>query len=205
MPWRRSRLALIALPGLAATLLTSACGALVPGANSTVGQPQNTVVPTPAKARTSYGMLSLASSEIGMIVTDANGNTLYRFDKDRTQPPTTTCVDACATQWPPVPAEDSVMVSGVDPTLVTSLTRPDGTEQMVLAGWPLYRFARDKKAGDVLGQGSGGTWWAATPEGKKAGAAASAPATTSQPAASSAGAGGTSQPAVSPATGSDGN
>ncbi|WP_199440032.1 hypothetical protein [Umezawaea beigongshangensis] len=182
----------------------------MPGANSTAGQPQNTVAPTPAKARTSYGMLSLASSEIGLIVTDANGNTLYRFDKDKTQPPTSTCVNACATQWPPVPAEDPVMVSGVDPTLVTSLTRADGSEQMVLAGWPLYRFARDKKAGDVLGQGSGGTWWAATPEGEKAGAGASAPASAAQPAtgapaSTSPAESGTPRSAASPDTGSDGN
>jgi predicted lipoprotein with Yx(FWY)xxD motif len=63
---------------------------------------------------------------------------------------------------------EHTMTSGVDPTLVGSVARADGKKQVTLAGWPLYRHTGDKKAGDLTGQGKGGTWFAVTPEGKKA-------------------------------------
>ena len=46
--------------------------------------------------------------------------------------------------------------------------RPDGTSQLTLGGWPVYRFAGDTEPGATGGQGSSGTWFAVTPEGKKA-------------------------------------
>ena len=35
-------------------------------------------------------------------------------------------------------------------------------------GQPLYRFAKDTAAGQVNGQGVGGSWYAANPQGRKA-------------------------------------
>ncbi|MFD0447742.1 hypothetical protein ACFQ10_43930 [Streptomyces indonesiensis] len=48
-----------------------------------------------------------------------------------------------------------------------SVTRADGTKQLTLAGWPVYRFAGDNKPGDTKGQGVGGTWNALAPDGKR--------------------------------------
>jgi predicted lipoprotein with Yx(FWY)xxD motif len=104
------------------------------------------------------------------VVTDSNGMTLYRFDQDTANPPATHCAGQCAVKWPPalVTGDGTVTVQGVDRSLVGTVTRPDGSRQLTLHGWPLYRFANDAAPGDAKGQGVGGTWFAATPQGAKA-------------------------------------
>lgn len=124
-------------------------------------------------------LVAVKSATLGPVVTDSAGRTLYRFDKDTAKPSASTCVDACAAKWPPLTAQDAVQVTGVDSALVGSVARPDGTKQVTLNGWPLYRFAGDTAAGQTNGQGVGGTWFASTPEGKKApGTTGQAPAPT---------------------------
>ncbi|GAA3491038.1 SCO0930 family lipoprotein [Streptomyces cremeus] len=105
---------------------------------------------------------------LGEVVTDSAGMTLYRFDKDTAKPPASRCDGDCAKTWPPVPADAATAVPGTDPSAVGSVTRADGSRQLTLGGRPLYRFARDTEAGDVKGQGVGGTWFAAAPDGGKA-------------------------------------
>src|SRR3712207_6871233 len=39
----------------------------------------------------------------------------------------------------------SVQLQGVDPSLVGSVIRKDGTEQLTLGGWPVYTFARSEE------------------------------------------------------------
>ncbi len=72
--------------------------------------------------------------------------------------------------WPPVTVNDlsEVKLANVSKGLVGVLERADGTKQLTLGGWALYRYKDDKKAGDAKGQGMNGTWFASTPEGKKA-------------------------------------
>ncbi|MGA4838344.1 SCO0930 family lipoprotein [Streptomyces sp. G45] len=124
----------------------------------------------------SAGQLAVRESEkLGEVVTDSAGFTLYRFDKDTAQPPKSNCADACAAAWPVVPAEGAKAAPGVDASLLGEVTRPDGTKQLTIDGWPMYRFAKDTKAGDAKGQGVGGTWFAAAPDGKKARPAGAAP------------------------------
>ncbi|WP_051969707.1 hypothetical protein [Kitasatospora azatica] len=117
-------------------------------------------------------------------MTDSAGRTLYRFDKDTNKPSATNCTDACAAKWPPATVQDKVDLEGVSSALVGSVTRPDGTKQLTLNGWPLYRFAGDSAAGQLNGQGVGGTWFASTPEGKKAQGAGQAPAPSASASAS---------------------
>jgi predicted lipoprotein with Yx(FWY)xxD motif len=61
-----------------------------------------------------------------------------------------------------------VAATGVDKALLGEVTRSDGTKQLTIGGWPMYRYAKDTKAGDTNGQGVGGTWYASAPDGKKA-------------------------------------
>ena len=52
---------------------------------------------------------------------------------------------------------------------VGTINRSDGTIQLTLGGWPVYRFSGDPQPGATSGQGNGGGEWAAvTPEGQKA-------------------------------------
>ena len=109
--------------------------------------------------------------KLGPIVTDREGMTLYRFDKDTAKPSKSNCDGACAAKWPPVLVPDGAtfQLSGVDQAKVGTVVRTDGTKQVTVGGWPLYRFAGDKKSCDTFGQGVGGTWFAATATGGRAG------------------------------------
>ncbi|MFE2286621.1 SCO0930 family lipoprotein [Streptomyces sp. NPDC059443] len=122
------------------------------------------------------GQLAIAANEqLGSVLADSAGFTLYRFDKDTAKPSKSNCDGDCAKTWPVVAAGDATAAAGMDPALLGEVVRSDGSKQLTVAGWPVYRFAKDTKAGDTKGQGVGGTWFAAAPDGKKA-AKAAAPA-----------------------------
>ncbi|MEU8777281.1 SCO0930 family lipoprotein [Streptomyces sp. NPDC048606] len=111
---------------------------------------------------------------LGATVTDGQGFTLYRFDKDTPKPPASACEGDCAKVWPVVSADEVTAGAGIDAGLLGSVTRADGSKQLTLGGWPVYRYAKDTKAGDTLGEGVGGTWHALGPTGKPAAPAGSA-------------------------------
>ncbi|MCX4777094.1 SCO0930 family lipoprotein [Streptomyces sp. NBC_01264] len=122
------------------------------------------------------GQLAIAQDEkLGSVLTDSAGFTLYRFDKDTAKPSKSNCDGDCARTWPVVAAGDDTAAAGMDPALLGEVVRTDGSKQLTVAGWPVYRFSKDTKAGDTNGQGVGGTWFAAAPDGKKAAKAAPAP------------------------------
>ncbi|MEV6170752.1 SCO0930 family lipoprotein [Streptomyces sp. NPDC051954] len=122
-----------------------------------------------ANQASAAGQLAVsANAEVGNMVTDGAGKTLYRFDQDTAEPPKSNCDGDCATTWPPVPAGDATAGAGIDKALLGEVTRADGTKQLTVGGWPAYRFAKDTAAGDTKGQGVGGKWYALAPDGKKA-------------------------------------
>jgi predicted lipoprotein with Yx(FWY)xxD motif len=102
------------------------------------------------------------------VAVDGDGLTLYRYDKDSANPPTSNCRDACAQRWLPLLVQGEVVVEGIAGETVGTTHRPDGAEQVTLGGWPLYTFTGDQRAGDFLGQASGGAWFAVAPDGTKA-------------------------------------
>ncbi|MDK1473320.1 SCO0930 family lipoprotein [Streptomyces sp. 549] len=112
-------------------------------------------------------------ADLGGVVTDSAGWTLYRFEEDTADPAKSNCDGDCATAWPPVPAEDASAAEGIDAKLLGKVTRTDGKEQLTLGGWPVYRYAKDVAPGDTKGHGVGGTWNALAANGGKAGQASS--------------------------------
>jgi hypothetical protein len=69
--------------------------------------------------------------------------------------------------------------------MLTTITRSDGTKQVVYAGHPLYYYKLDTAAGQTNGQGSdnfGAMWWLLAPSGQ--------PITSSSSSSSSSSAGG---------------
>ncbi|MGF1646499.1 MAG: hypothetical protein ACFCVF_06220 [Kineosporiaceae bacterium] len=135
-----------------------------PSAGTTSGSPQPEAVGPALAVREADG--------VGEVAVDAAGFTLYRFDSDTADPPTSACSGDCAEVWPPATVEDAsgLAAEGIDPDLLGTLTRGDGSLQVTLAGWPLYRYAEDGAPGDALGHGVGGTWFAATATGERAAA-----------------------------------
>lgn len=168
---------MLVLAGLAALAL-SACGSGAPA------QPQA----APAAEQGMQGMdhssmggmhhgsdgvqlWAVQSGPLGVVVTNADGHVLHRFDGDSATPSATACTDACATQWPPllVEAGEQPELLGVDADKVGVLQRPDGTRQITLAGWPLYMYAQDDGSlTTTAGQGTDGKWFAVAPDGSKA-------------------------------------
>lgn len=156
---------------IAATLAAAAVLALGACSTGATGSPAAAPATTAAPVTAAYSLVAGQSPELGTIVADAEGFTLYRFDADTADPPTSTCVDGCAEKWPPfvVDPTGQLTLEGVDQGSVGMVQRPDGTSQLTIGGWPVYRFAADTAPGATAGQGVGGTWFAVTPDGKKAG------------------------------------
>jgi predicted lipoprotein with Yx(FWY)xxD motif len=111
--------------------------------------------------------------KLGSVVTDSKGMTLYRSDRDTALPSTSNCDGPCTRLWPPVTTTaKSAVLTGIDKHLIGTVARKDGSVQLTLAGWPLYRYAKDTAPGQARGQGVAGAWFASTPAGRKAGARA---------------------------------
>ena len=134
-------------------------------------------VPTSSGSGLDAVLRATTNSTLGPIVVDGAGRTLYRFDNDSASPPASNCEGACAKLWPPVLVGTQISLTGVNRSLLGTIKRADGTVQLTLHGWPLYRYAGDSAPGDVNGEGIGGVWFAARPTGAKALPAGSASST----------------------------
>ncbi|QRP43984.1 hypothetical protein I6J71_32345 [Amycolatopsis sp. FDAARGOS 1241] len=117
----------------------------------------------PAKAE----LRAARAFDLGPVVVDGSGFTVYRYDRDSAKPSRSRCDEECTQQWLPVRASGDVKLTGIDRALVGSVTRPDGTDQVTLAGWPLYRYTGDEMPGQTAGQGANRAWFPLTPEGRK--------------------------------------
>lgn len=175
---RHFRIRALATVGVAAFAL-AACGssskastATTPTtvASATTAAPDTTAPATPTTAAAASAAVTVATTKLGMVLVDAKGDTLYRFDNDTTAGKSTCGAGPCATSWPAATVTGAATAgAGVTASKLTTFTRDDGTTQLQIDGHPLYTFAGDTKAGDTNGQGVGGKWFAAGPDGSKVG------------------------------------
>ena len=126
------------------------------------------------KAATAYtgaepATIGVASTNLGNVLVDAEGRTLYLFEKDAAT--SSACAGACAGAWSPLPRSGEPTVGrGADAALITTAKRPDGVPQLAYNGHPLYLYAGDASPGDTHGHGLtdyGAAWYALTPEGEQ--------------------------------------
>jgi predicted lipoprotein with Yx(FWY)xxD motif len=112
--------------------------------------------------------LSLRQSNLGPILVNARGRTLYLFMKDRNG--RSSCSGSCAAYWPPLLKTGKVTVGrGVKRALVGTTKRANGRLQVTYNRHPLYTFALDKSAGQTTGQGSsnfGAKWYVVSARGR---------------------------------------
>jgi predicted lipoprotein with Yx(FWY)xxD motif len=105
--------------------------------------------------------------ELGLILYDLSGHTLYTFSKDKGGK--SSCYGACAKKWPPALTEERPEArGGAVASKVGAMKRNDGTRQLTYAGHPLYTFSGDRSA-EVNGNGVtafGGEWHAIRPNGE---------------------------------------
>ncbi|MEV6298889.1 hypothetical protein AB0M02_05710 [Actinoplanes sp. NPDC051861] len=150
-----------------------------PGAEPAEGataEPTAPADPADAEANTpeisdELATTSLTASKVarmGKTVEDQDGFVLYRFDDDKDDPSKSNCNGECAEIWPAALTNDSEpTLKGIDADLVGTVTRADGTKQLTLKGWPLYKYIGDKKPGQWKGQNVGGKWFVINPDGTK--------------------------------------
>ena len=95
----------------------------------------------------------------GKVLTNAKGMTLYTFAKDSGGK--SACNGKCAAKnWPPL------MVKAGDKggEGYSKIKRSDGKMQWAYKGKPLYTWKKDKKPGDITGDGFlNGAWHMAKP------------------------------------------
>ena len=102
--------------------------------------------------------------DLGTILVDASGRTLYLFTEDERKK--SNCDGSCAEAWPPVlTSRDPSAGEGVTVEALGSITRDDGSSQVTYNGWPLYYFAGDEIPGDARGQDTGGVWFVVSVHG----------------------------------------
>ena len=131
------------------------------GGSSPSAAPTPSVAESPAA---SSGTVQLADSDLGSILVDADGMTLYLFESDSAG--ASTCTADCAATWPPLIDDAPVAGEGVDEALLGTTTRDDGEVQVTYDGHPLYGFASDQAPGDTEGQGVGDVWFVVDASGK---------------------------------------
>ncbi len=163
----------IAVAAATTALVLAACGSdpaplSVPAEAATEAAPEtveaapDTVAPPAAPAPDAA--VKISQTELGDVLSDPNGMTLYLFTQDEGGAPT--CTGGCAQAWPPLLVDgDIVAPEGVDPALLSTVEHPDGGMQLKIGKWPLYFFASDTAPGDVTGQGSGDVWFVVGADG----------------------------------------
>ena len=102
------------------------------------------------------------NNQLGSILTDVNGKTLYFFSNDANGQ--SACSGGCATAWPVFYVDAPTLPAGLAGSDFGSITRADGKPQTTYKGWPLYYYSKDSVAGDVKGEAVGGKWFTAKPD-----------------------------------------
>lgn len=155
------RLLLLSPAGLG--MIAAACGY---GGSSGSGYGGNAGSTTAAPAASS---VTITTSKLGKILTDAQGRTLYLFTKDSSAG--SSCTGACLGVWPAFDSNGAAQAgNGVSPTLLG--TASGSAAQVTYNGHPLYYYVGDTKAGDTNGQDLnqfGGSWYVVSAAGAQVG------------------------------------
>ena len=144
--------------GLLATAVLTGCGGQdTTPQDGTTSEDQTATTDTSTSTDADTGMtVSMADSDLGQILVDGEGMTLYLFTND--SPGTSVCEGDCLVAWPALEGEVGAG-DGVDADLLGTIERSDGTTQAAYGDWPLYYWAQDSAPGDVTGQGVNDVWY----------------------------------------------
>jgi predicted lipoprotein with Yx(FWY)xxD motif len=158
---RRPRIALVAIAAVAALVLVIAgCGGSGSGADGTQSAPAPAV---------GGSKIALARTDLGRVLVDGSGRTLYLFEADKgTQ---SACDGSCASVWPPLTTDGKpVAGAGLSGAKLGTTKRSDGTTEVTYNGHPLYTYVGDGTPGQTTGQGLddyGAEWYVLSASGDK--------------------------------------
>jgi predicted lipoprotein with Yx(FWY)xxD motif len=102
--------------------------------------------------------IKVADTAKGKVLVNANGMTLYTFDRDDVSGKSN-CNGKCAANWPPLAAAAGATNAGN----WSVIARNDGSKQWAYKGKPLYTWMDDKQPGDIDGDGRNNVWHVAVP------------------------------------------
>lgn len=159
----------IALAATACSSGSSSSSTAAPAASSAQASSPAAAASAPSSTAALTIGLASVSGIPGKFLADSQGRTMYLWEADKHG--MSTCTGACAATWPPVTTASMPMAgSGVSQSLLGTVKRADGTEQVTYNGHPLYYFAADTGGGTAKGQGSkefGAGWYVLNAKGSK--------------------------------------
>jgi predicted lipoprotein with Yx(FWY)xxD motif len=119
-------------------------------------------------ATTAGTTVKVADSEFGRMLFGSNNRAIYIFENDSRN--RTVCYGECAEAWPPVYTDGKPRgVDGVRESLLGTVKRRDGRQQVTYAGKPLYYYSHEAP-GEVRCHNvdlNGGFWWVIGPDGNR--------------------------------------
>lgn len=144
-------------------LVVAACG-------SSSTDSSGSAAAKPAASTTSgTNTVALRTTDLGKILVDGKGQTLYLFEKDKGK--SSTCSGSCASAWPPLTTSGKPTPSaGVIGAKLGTVKRSDGKTEVTYNGHPLYTYVGDQAPGQTTGQGSddyGAEWYVLSRNGEK--------------------------------------
>lgn len=110
---------------------------------------------------TTITAVTIINTPFGQVLADGFGYALYTLDGDNSL-----CTDACLNTWPPAIADAPGPGEGVDPSLIGTVDRAEGS-QLTLNARPAYRFSGDSRPGETLGCATAGRWWLVAIDGTR--------------------------------------
>jgi predicted lipoprotein with Yx(FWY)xxD motif len=150
-----------------AAIAIAACGSGSSSKQTTTGVGAQAASSAPSSTSAPSRTVDLATSSLGTILVDSQGRTLYLWQADTGAK--SACTGACAAAWPPlVTTGKPTAGSGVTSSLLGTVRRANGTDQVTYHGHPLYRFEGDTASRQTNGQGStgfGAPWYVLSPRG----------------------------------------
>jgi predicted lipoprotein with Yx(FWY)xxD motif len=167
LPFRIRRHWLATLGAALVVLIASGC---TQSSGIAVSSPFGTGPPVLEHGPT-YEVKAATISGLGPVLVDGQGITLYMFENDH-QGSSSHCYDICAIQWPPLTLPNGIVAPiagpGIQPRLLGTAPRSDGSTQITYNGWPLYLWPPDRAPGKATGQAltnAGGLWFVVDPSG----------------------------------------
>jgi len=108
--------------------------------------------------------IQLRHTEVGKVLVDSSGFTVFRFSKDPRNSDTCVKISGCTNLWPPLMSSGRPVAGpGVRSALLSTIKLPGGGRQVTYAGHPLYRYSAATGKGEtgyVGAQQFGGSWYA---------------------------------------------
>lgn len=103
------------------------------------------------------------AANLGKILTDSAGRTLYFFSLDANG--SSACTGGCLVAWPVFYSANLTLGdTSLHKDDFATITRADGSLQTTYKGWPLYYYEKDTLPKLVLGEKVGNVWYVAKPD-----------------------------------------